>query len=105
MVNQFEIYWVSPDPTKGTKMKKTRPCVVVSPDEMNQSLRTVIIAPLTSSLRDFPTRVKVTVQNKEGQIALDQLRSLDRQRLGKKIGKLNAPKVQKVKAVLAEMFQ
>lgn len=85
-------------------MKKTRPCVVVSPDEMNQSLRTVIIAPLTSSLRDFPTRVTVTVQRKKGQVVLDQLRSLDRLRLGKKIGKLNAPKVQEVKSILREMF-
>lgn len=105
MVKQFEIYWVSLDPTRGSEIKKTRPCVIVSPDEMNESLKTVIIAPLTSTPRNFPTRVEVKVQRKKGQIALDQFRTIDRLRLGKKLGLLNEKDSAEVKTVLLEMFR
>lgn len=105
MVNQFEIYWVLIDPTKGSEIKKTRPCVIVSPKEMNYSLKTVIIAPLTSTLRKFPTRVDVLVKGKKGQVVLDQLRTVDKNRLGPKIGKLSKDKSAGVKRILLEMFQ
>lgn len=105
MVNQFEIYWVSLDPTKGSEIKKTRPCVIVSPKEMNDSLKTVIIAPLTSTLHDYPTRINVFVKGKKGQVVLDQLRTVDKKRLGAKIGKLGKDKSAGVKKILLEMFQ
>lgn len=105
MVKQFEIYWVSLDPTTGSEIKKTRPCVIVSPQEMNLHLKTVIIAPLTSTLREVPTRVDVLVKRKQGQIALDQLRTVDKRRLGAKISVLNETKISEVKSVLQIMFQ
>ena len=77
MVSQFEVYLVSLDPTQGSKIKKTRPALVISPNEMNQTLRTVLVAPLTTTLRHFPSRVKTTFQGKKGDIALDQIRAVD----------------------------
>ena len=105
MVNQFEIYWVSLDPTTGSEIKKTRPCVIISPLEMNSHLKTVIIAPLTSTLRDFPTRIEVLINRKKGQIALDQIRTVDKARLGARITVLNDKKIAQVKSVLQAMFQ
>jgi mRNA interferase MazF len=104
-VRQFEIYWVSLDPTQGSEIKKTRPGVVISPDEMNESLSTVIIAPLTSSKRKYPTRVDVKIQRKNGQVVLDQIRTIDKLRLGKKMGRLNQDTALEVKRVLREMFE
>ena len=105
MVNQFEIYWVSLDPTRGSEIKKTHPCVILSPKEMNNGLKTVIIAPLTSTIREFPTRVDVSVKGKKGQVVLDQLRTVDKNRLGTKLGKLNQGNSAEVKKILLEMFQ
>lgn len=105
MVKQFEIYWVSLDPATGSEIKKTRPSVIISSQEMNLNLRTVIIAPLTSAQRDFPTRVNVLVKGKKGQIALDQLRTIDKSRLGSKVSELGNSKILEVKAVLESMFQ
>jgi mRNA interferase MazF len=105
MVEQFEIYWVSLDPTKRSEIKKARPCVIISPKEINTSLKTVIIAPLTSTLHDFPTRLDVLVKRKKGQIVLDQLRTVDKKRLGAKIGTLNKTNSAQVKEILLEMFQ
>lgn len=99
-----EIWLVSLDPTQGSEMRKTRPCLVVSPDEMNRHLRTVLIAPMTTVERAYPTRVSLTFQGKRGQVVLDQVRAVDRQRLARKIGKISAVTAQAVSDVLVEMF-
>jgi mRNA interferase MazF len=99
-----EVWMVSLDPTRGSEIKKTRPCVVISPDEMNQHLRTTIVAPMTTAQRPYPTRVTLTFQGKSGQVALDQLRAVDRDRLVRKLGSISAKTAQVVSAVLVEMF-
>jgi mRNA interferase MazF len=99
-----EVWLVALDPGEGSEIKKTRPCVVVSPDESNASLRTVIIAPMTTHLRSYPTRVELQFQGKSGQVALDQIRAVDRGRLGKKLGRVSALTAGRVGQVLVEMF-
>ena len=99
-----EIWLVSLDPTQGAEMHKTRPCLVVSPDEMNQHLRTVMIAPMTTVMRPYPTRVQVRFQGKRGQVVLDQLRAVDRQRLVRKLGTVSAGTAQAASATLLEIF-
>lgn len=99
-----EIWLVSLDPTEGAEMRKTRPCLVISPDEMNRHLRTVLIAPMTTAERPYPTRVSLTFQGKHGQVALDQIRAVDRQRLVRKIGKASSATAHAVSGVLTEMF-
>jgi len=99
-----EVWLVSLDPTQGTEIRKTRPCLIVSPDEMNQYLRTVIIAPMTTVVRPYPTRVPVRFKGKDGQIVLDQLRAIDRQRLVRKLGIVAAGTAQAASAILIEMF-
>ena len=95
---------VSLDPTQGSEIQKTRPCPVVSPNETNLHLRTVIIAPMTTAERPYATRVAVRFQGKSGQVALDQLRAVDRQRLVRKLGMVSAKTAQAVSTVLVEMF-
>jgi mRNA interferase MazF len=99
-----EIWLVSLDPTQGSEMRKTRPCLVISPDEMNRHLRTILIAPMTTAERPYPTRVSLVFQGKHGQVALDQIRSVDRQRLVRRIGKASSVTAHAVSAVLIEMF-
>ena len=99
-----EVWLISLDPTQGSEIRKTRPCLVVSPDEMNRHLRTFIVAPLTTVERLYPTRVSVTFQGKSGQVALDQLRTVDRQRLIRKLGAIRTSTAQAVSTVLVEMF-
>ncbi len=99
-----EVWLVSLDPTRGAEIKKTRPCLIVSPDEMNDHLRTAIIAPMSTAVREYPTRVDLTFQSKRGQVALDQLRTVDRERLVRKIGTIPAKTAELVSAVLVEMF-
>ena len=99
-----EIWLVSLDPTQGSEMRKTRPCLVISPDEMNQHLRTVLIAPMTTAERPYPTRISLTFQGKRGQVALDQIRAVDRQRLIRGSGKVSSVTAHAVSAVLIEMF-
>jgi mRNA interferase MazF len=99
-----EIWLVSLDPAQGSEIRKTRPALVVSPNEPNQYLRTVIIAPLTSTERLYPTRVSMTFQEKRGQVALDQIRAVDQQRLVRKLGTAPAKAAQQVSSVLVEMF-
>ncbi|HLV94913.1 MAG TPA: type II toxin-antitoxin system PemK/MazF family toxin [Candidatus Acidoferrales bacterium] len=99
-----EIWLVSLDPTQGSEMRKTRPCLVISPDEMNRHLRTVLIAPLTTVERPYPTRISLTFQGKHGHVVLDQVRTVDRQRLLRRIGKVSAATAQAVSTVLVEMF-
>lgn len=103
-IDQYEIYWVNLDPVIGREMKKTRPCVILSPNEMNTNLGTIIIAPLTSTIRNYPTRIKVMLNNKAGTIALDQIKTIDKVRLKNKIGKINTLTISLVKKVIEEML-
>jgi mRNA interferase MazF len=104
MVKQFEIYLVNLEPTLGAEIKKTRPCVVVSPNEMNKYIRTVIIAPMTTTNRNYKSRVIVEFDGKQGQIMLDQIRAIDKTRLIKKLGNLSEETSLQVSAVLVKMF-
>jgi mRNA interferase MazF len=103
-VKRFEVYLVNLDPTVGSEIQKTRPCVVVSPDEMNQHIRTVIVAPMTTKGRGYPTRVTCRFDEKEGQVVLDQLRTVDKERLVKRLGEVDLETGRAVLSVLAEMF-
>ena len=104
MVSRFDVYLVNLDPTVGKEIKKTRPCVIVSPDEMNRYVRTVIVAPMTTTRRSYPTRVSLRFQRKDGQVVLDQLRTVDKARLVRRLGRLDGRTQPKVLAGLAEMF-
>ncbi len=101
---RFEVYLVSLNPTLGSEIKKTRPYVIISPDEMNRNIATVIIAPLTSKVRNYPTRIPCRVKGKQGQIILDQIRTVDKIRLIKKIDFLNKIVQTKTLTVINEMF-
>lgn len=101
---QYAIVLVNLDPTLGSEIQKTRPCVVVSPNEMNKHLNTIIITPMTSSLKEYPTRVAVNHNSKKGMIALDQIRTVDKKRILKVLGKLNKSEIQSTKEVLKEML-
>ena len=103
-MNQYDIFLVQLDPTVGHEIKKTRPCLIISPDEMNNSISTVIIAPMTTKSHKYPTRVELKFQKKNGWIVLDQIRTVDRKRLIKKIGEINRNTILKVKNVLSEML-
>ncbi len=104
VVKRFEVYWVNLDPTIGSEIKKTRPCVIVSPDEMNRHIATVIVAPMTSKGHAYPTRVTCEFEGKTGQIVLDQLRTVDKKRLVKRLGEIAQETQKHVLATLAEMF-
>jgi len=104
-VRRFDVFLVSLDPTVGHEIKKTRPCTIISPDEMNRHIGTVIIAPMTSKGSGYPTRVPCKIQGVEGQIALDQIRTVDKTRFAKKLGCLSSTVSQRVLDVLGEMFQ
>lgn len=104
MVNQYDIYWVVLDLTLGNEINKIRPCLVISPNVSNQFLNTILIAPITSTLRNFPMRVNLVLENKNGQIALDQLRCIDKVRLKNKINTLSNKDILKVKAILKEFL-
>jgi len=99
-----EVWLIALDPSKGSEIRRTRPCLVVSPDEMNEPLQTVLVAPMTTTLRSYPTRVKLNFRNKAGQVALDQLRAVDRQRLVRKLGTISNKTAAAVSSVLVEMF-
>jgi len=100
-----EIWLVALDPTRGVEIQKTRPCLVVSPNEMNPHLRTVIVAPMTTASRPYPTRVPVQFQRKHGQVALDQLRAVDRARLIRRLGKISESAALTASSTLVEMFR
>ena len=102
---RFEVWLVNLDPTQGSEISKTRPCVVISPNELNCYLRTVIVAALTSSERSYPSRVSCRFQGKTGQVALDYIRSVDKSRLVKKLGVLSAAAAREVCGRLAELFR
>ena len=101
---RFDVYLVNLDPTVGSEIRKRRPCLVISPDEMNQHVRTVIVAPMTTKGPAYPTRVGCRFQGKQGQVVLDQLRTVDRQRLFKKLGRLDRRTGIRMLDVLQEMF-
>ena len=101
---QYDVYLINLDPAIAHEIRKTRPCLVISPDEMNDNLQTIMVAPMTTKSHDYPTRVKVIFQDKTGWIVLDQIRTVDMRRLTKKLGALDKKTVQKVKAVIKEML-
>ena len=103
-IRQYEIVLVNLDPTIGSEMKKTRPCVVISPNEMNKFLETIVIAPMTSSSKKYPTRAEINHEKKKGWIVLDQIRTVDRRRIFKILGRLNEKEILKVKAILKETY-
>ena len=104
VIKRFDVYLVNLDPTVGSEIKKTRPCVVISPDEMNRNIRTVIIAPMTSAQKEYPTRVSCTFQKKKGHIVLDQLRTIDKARLIKKFGTIESKDQLEVISILQRLF-
>ena len=104
VVRRFDVFLVSLDPTRRSKIKKTRPCLVVSPDEMNRHIGTVIVAPMTTKGRDYPTRVPCTFQRKKGQVVLDQVRTVDKTRLVRRLGAVSASVQNAVLRILPEMF-
>ncbi len=104
VVERFSIFLVRLDPAAGAETSKTRPCVVVSPDELNRAIATIIIAPMTTVQRGWPTRVEVSFQGKTGEIALDQIRAVDKSRLVKRLGKLDSDTADAVLDTLGELF-
>jgi len=104
VINRFEVYLINLDPTVGSEIQKTRPCLVVSPDELNHHLRTVLVAPMTTKGQSYPTRVPCRFRGKAGQVVLDQIRTVDRVRLIKKLGLLDAKTGMRVLETLQEMF-
>jgi len=103
-INRFEVYLINLDPTVGTEMKKTRPCLVVSPDEINHNIRTVIVAPMTTKGQPYPTRIRCRFKGKAAQVVLDQIRTVDRSGLIRKLGRIDDKTAAAVLAVLQEMF-
>jgi len=103
-MNRFDVYLVNLDPTVGSEIQKTRPCLIISPDEMNDNIRTVIIAPMTSARKDYPTRVSCTFRKKQGQIVLDQIRTIHKERLIKRLGTIDSKTQLDVISVLQRLF-
>jgi len=103
-LKQYQIVLLNLDPTIGSEMKKTRPCVIISPDEMNRYLQTIVVAPMTSQSKNYPTRVEVKHQNKKGWVVLDQIRTIDRSRIVKVYNHLSEKEIIKIKSVLKETF-
>lgn len=102
--SQYAIIIVNLDPTVGSEIKKTRPCIIISPNEMNNNLRTIVIAPLTSTLKNYPTRVRLKFQNRESSIVLDQIRTIDKQRIIKTAGRIKEVEIKKVKSIIKETY-
>jgi mRNA interferase MazF len=105
VISRFDVYLVRLDPTEGHEIQKTRPCVVISPDEMNRYAQTVIVAPMTTGGQSYPTRVPVRFQGRSGQIVLDQIRTVDRRRLVRRLGRISQPTARRVGDVLVRLFQ
>ena len=103
-VRRYDVHLVELDPTRGSEVRKARPCVVVSPDEMNRHIRTAIVAPMTTVRRDYPTRIDVTFQRRRGQVALDQIRTVDRSRLVRHLGRLPESRGRAIASTLQTMF-
>ncbi len=103
-LSQYQIVLVNLDPTIGSEIKKTRPCVIISPDEMNKYLRTIIVAPMTTTSRKYPTRIEVKHDGKIGWIVIDQIQTIDKQRIIKVLGRLPKPEIKELKSVIKETF-
>ena len=103
-INQYDVVLVNLDPTMGSEMKKTRPCVVLSPNEMNKYLQTIVIAPMTSSSKNYPTRIKVVQNGQEGWVVIDQIRTIDKNRIIKRFETLTNKEIEQVKNVIKETF-
>lgn len=104
VVKRFDVYLINLDPTIGSEIQKTRPCLIISPDEMNRFIRTVIVAPMTTKGSSYPTRLACKFQGKQGQIVLDQIRTVDKTRLVRRLGKVDKQTQMEVLSVLGEMF-
>ena len=104
VTNRFDVFLISLDPTRGSEIRKTRPCLIISPDEMNDHIRTVIVAPMTTKGRPYPSRVSCTFQRKRGQVVLDQIRTVDKTRLVRRLGTISPSVHRKVLDALQEMF-
>ena len=104
VIHQYDVYLINLDPTIGHEIRKTRPCVVISPDEMNSHIKTVIVAPMTTKSHQYPTRVSLTFQRRAGWVVLDQIRTVDRGRLVQRLGKINVGTINQIKTVLHEML-
>jgi mRNA interferase MazF len=104
VIKQYEVHWINLDPTIGGEINKTRPCVIISPDEMNQYIRTVIIAPLTHTVKSYPTRVICEVKGDKGSVVLDQIRTVDKSRIGNFIATLNAKEIAEIKSIINQML-
>jgi len=104
VVKRFDVFLINLDPTMGSEIRKSRPCLIISPDEMNKFIATVIVAPMTTKGRNYPTRVSCSFKGKKGQIVLDQIRTVDKTRLVKKLGSIDADIQEEVLSKLAEMF-
>jgi mRNA interferase MazF len=103
-LNQYEIVLVNLNPTIGSEIKKTRPCVIVSPNEMNKYLRTIVVAPMTTKSKSYPTRIEVKHDNKIGWIVIDQIRTIDKRRIVKSMERLSQPEIKEVKSVIRETY-
>ena len=104
VVNRFDVYLINLDPTVGSEIRKMRPCLIISPDEMNKHIRTVIVAPMTTAGKDYPTRIQCKFKRKKSQIVLDQIRTIDKTRLIKKLGTIDPNSQIEVIAVLQRLF-
>jgi mRNA interferase MazF len=104
VAKRFDVYLVDLDPAVGSEIRKTRPCLIISPDEMNRFIRTLIVAPMTTVAREYPTRIKCRFRGKEGEIVLDQIRTVDKSRLVKKLGSLDRDTCTEVLDTLQELF-
>jgi len=103
-LKQYDIVLVNLNPTIGSEIKKTRPCIIISPNEMNRPLRTIVIAPMTTGSKNYPTRIEIKHNGKIGWIVIDQIRTIDKQRIIKVLGRMTKPKIKEVKSVLKETF-
>ena len=104
IAQQYDVFIVNLNPTVGSEIKKTRPCVIISPDEMNKYLDTVVIAPITSQSKNYPTRVKINLEGQENWVVIDQIRTIDKSRLTKEIGLLSQKETESIKHVIKETF-
>ncbi len=104
VVNRFDVYLINLDPTVGSEIKKIRPCLIISPDEMNRHIRTVIVAPMTTAGKEYPTRISCTFKKKKGKIVIDQIRTIDKSRLIKRLGTIDPNTQLEVIAVLQRLF-
>ena len=104
VINQYDVFLINLNPTIGHEIKKSRPCLIISPDEMNKFISTIIIAPMTTKSHDYPTRGRINFENKDGWIVLDQIKTVDKLRLIKKLGKVDKKIIEKVKLVIQEML-